>query len=32
MLTISKSKLKTHVLQIFRQIEQTGVEVNRAQV
>ena len=27
MLTISKSKLKTHVLQIFRQIEQTGEEV-----
>jgi antitoxin (DNA-binding transcriptional repressor) of toxin-antitoxin stability system len=27
MLTISKSKLKTHMLQIFRQIEQTGEEV-----
>ena len=27
MLTISKSKLKTHMLQVFRQIEQTGEEV-----
>jgi antitoxin (DNA-binding transcriptional repressor) of toxin-antitoxin stability system len=27
MLTVSKSKLKTHMLQIFRQIEQTGEEV-----
>ncbi|MEW6718165.1 MAG: prevent-host-death protein [Chloroflexota bacterium] len=27
MLTISKSKLKTHMLQIFRQIELTGEEV-----
>jgi antitoxin (DNA-binding transcriptional repressor) of toxin-antitoxin stability system len=27
MITISKSKLKTHMLQIFRQIEQTGEEV-----
>ncbi len=27
MLTISKSKLKAHMLQIFRQIEQTGEEV-----
>ena len=27
MMTISKSKLKTHMLQIFRQIEQTGEEV-----
>jgi antitoxin (DNA-binding transcriptional repressor) of toxin-antitoxin stability system len=25
--TISKSKLKTHMLQVFRQIEQTGEEV-----
>ena len=27
MLTISKSKLKAHMLQVFRQIEQTGEEV-----
>lgn len=27
MITISKSKLKTHMLQVFRQIEQTGEEV-----
>jgi len=27
MVTISKSKLKTHMLQVFRQIEQTGEEV-----
>jgi len=27
MLTISKSKLKTHMLQVFRQIEQSGEEV-----
>ncbi len=27
MLTISKSKLKTNMLRIFRQIEQTGEEV-----
>lgn len=27
MITMSKSKLKTHMLQIFRQIEQTGEEV-----
>ena len=27
MLTISKSKLKTHMVQVFRQIEQTGEEV-----
>ncbi len=27
MLTISKSKLKTHMLKIFRQIEQSGEEV-----
>ena len=27
MLTISKSKLKTHMLQVFRQIEQTGEDV-----
>lgn len=27
MLTISKSKLKAHMLQVFRQIEQSGEEV-----
>ena len=27
MLTVSKSKLKTHMLQIFRQIEQSGEEI-----
>ncbi len=27
MITISKSKLKTHMLQVFRQIEQTGEEL-----
>jgi antitoxin (DNA-binding transcriptional repressor) of toxin-antitoxin stability system len=27
MVTISKSRLKTHMLQVFRQIEQTGEEV-----
>lgn len=27
MVTVSKSKLKTHMLEIFRQIEQTGEEV-----
>jgi antitoxin (DNA-binding transcriptional repressor) of toxin-antitoxin stability system len=27
MITISKSKLKTHMLAIFRQIEETGEEV-----
>jgi len=27
MTTISKSKLKTHMLKIFREIEQTGQEV-----
>jgi antitoxin (DNA-binding transcriptional repressor) of toxin-antitoxin stability system len=27
MVMISKSKLKTHMLEIFRQIEQTGEEV-----
>ncbi len=27
MITISKSKLKTHMLQVFRQIEQTGEEI-----
>ncbi|HQY93907.1 prevent-host-death protein [Caldilinea sp.] len=27
MRTISKSKLKTHMLQVFRQIEQSGEEV-----
>lgn len=27
MMIISKSKLKTHMLQIFRQIEQTGEEL-----
>lgn len=27
MLTVSKSKLKTHMLQLFRQIEQSGEEM-----
>ncbi len=27
MITMSKSKLKTHMLQTFRQIEQTGEEI-----
>lgn len=27
MVTVSKSKLKTHMLQIFRQIEQSGEEI-----
>lgn len=27
MLTLSKDKLKTHMLQVFRQIEQTGTEL-----
>ena len=27
MLTISKSKLKTHMLRIFREIEQSGEEI-----